>query len=154
VWRWASSAAARRRALDLFGFPDAGGFGLILDGADDNVVLRNSVTAGRGPAILVSSLDSMETSDRNVFARNVANSSLADGIVVAGNATATVLKGNTASENGDDGIRVDAAETTLTRNTANFNRDLGIEAVPGVIDGGGNRARGNGNPLQCTNVAC
>jgi len=65
-----------------------------------------------------------------------------------------VLKGNTASENGDDGIRVDAAETTLTRNTANFNHDLGIEAVPGVIDGGGNRARGNGNPLQCTNVAC
>jgi hypothetical protein len=26
--------------------------------------------------------------------------------------------------------------------------------VPGVIDGGGNRAAGNGNPAQCTNIAC
>ena len=42
----------------------------------------------------------------------------------------------------------------MTRNTANDNRDLGIEAVPGVIDGGGNRASGNGNVLQCTSVAC
>ena len=31
---------------------------------------------------------------------------------------------------------------------------LGIEAVFGVTDGGGNRAHGNGNPSQCTNVAC
>jgi hypothetical protein len=49
---------------------------------------------------------------------------------------------------------VDSAATTLTRNTANRNHDLGIEAVPGVTDGGGNRARGNGNPLQCTNIDC
>jgi hypothetical protein len=42
-----------------------------------------------------------------------------------------------------------------TRNSAFFNHDLGIEAVPGVTDGGGNRARGNGNPEgQCTGVAC
>ena len=44
--------------------------------------------------------------------------------------------------------------TTLVRNTANRNHDLGIEAVAGVIDGGGNKAQGNGNPAQCTNVAC
>jgi hypothetical protein len=42
----------------------------------------------------------------------------------------------------------------LTSNTANDNVDFGIEAVPGVIDGGGNRAFGNGNPLQCLNVVC
>jgi parallel beta-helix repeat protein len=138
----------------LFGFPDAGGFGLILDGADDNLVLRNSVTGGRGPAIFVTSLESQGTSDRNVISHNVTNSRFSDGILVNADATATLLKGNTANENGDDGIRVDAAGTTLTRNTANFNQELGIEAVPGVIDGGGNRARGNGNPLQCTNVTC
>jgi hypothetical protein len=34
------------------------------------------------------------------------------------------------------------------------NADLGIEAVPGVIDGGGNKAGGNRNPLQCSNVFC
>lgn len=43
---------------------------------------------------------------------------------------------------------------TLTRNTANDNVNLGIEAEPSVIDGGGNRAKGNGNPLQCLNVFC
>jgi hypothetical protein len=31
---------------------------------------------------------------------------------------------------------------------------LGIEAVAGVIDGGGNRAFGNGDPRQCLIVVC
>ena len=64
------------------------------------------------------------------------------------------VEGNTANGNGDDGIDVQNANTTLTSNTANDNVDFGIEAVPGVIDGGGNRAFGNGNPLQCLNVVC
>jgi hypothetical protein len=42
----------------------------------------------------------------------------------------------------------------LTKNTANDNGDLGIEAVSGVIYGGENTASGNGNPLQCLNVVC
>ncbi len=44
--------------------------------------------------------------------------------------------------------------TTIARNKANNNADLGIEAVPGVTDGGGNKASGNGNPAQCVNVQC
>jgi hypothetical protein len=32
--------------------------------------------------------------------------------------------------------------------------DLGIEAVRGVIDGGGNKASGNGDLRQCTNIVC
>jgi parallel beta-helix repeat protein len=65
------------------------------------------------------------------------------------------LVGNVATNNGDDGIEI-SAETgvVLTRNTANDNGDFGIEAVPGVSDGGGNKASGNGNPLQCLNVFC
>ena len=55
---------------------------------------------------------------------------------------------------GDDGIDVDAAGTTLTGNVAVHNHDLGIEAVPGVVDGGRNHARFNGNPAQCTNISC
>jgi parallel beta-helix repeat protein len=136
------------------GFPEAGGFGILLDGADDSLVQRNAVTGGNGPAIFVTSLESQGTSDRNVISRNVANSRLSDGILVNGDATATLLERNTANENGHDGIEISVAGTTVTGNTANFNHDLGIEAVPGVIDGGGNRARGNGNALQCTNVAC
>ena len=40
------------------------------------------------------------------------------------------------------------------RNLALRNGDLGIEAVFSVIDRGGNKAHGNGNPLQCLNVVC
>jgi large repetitive protein len=136
------------------GFPDAGGFGILFDGADDSLVERNAVTGGTGPAIFVTSLESPGTSDRNVISHNLATSRFSDGILVNADATATLLMSNTANGNGHDGIEVSAAGTTLTRNTANFNQELGIEAVPGVIDGGGNRARGNGNPLQCTNVTC
>ena len=69
-------------------------------------------------------------------------------------ADGTVLERNHVSGAGDDGIEVDAAAAVLTRNTAFFNHDLGIEAVPGVTDGGGNRAHGNGNPAQCSGVVC
>jgi len=34
------------------------------------------------------------------------------------------------------------------------NDDLGIDSVRGVIDGGGNKASGNGDPRQCTHIAC
>ena len=67
--------------------------------------------------------------------------------------------GNVATNN-DDGIEIDSGgaipenSVVLTRNTANDNGDFGIEAVLGVTDGGGNKASGNGNPLQCLNVFC
>jgi hypothetical protein len=57
-------------------------------------------------------------------------------------------------KNGDDGIDVENPWTTLFANSAFRNVDLGIEAVVGVVDGGGNRAAGNGNQLQCMNVFC
>jgi hypothetical protein len=65
-----------------------------------------------------------------------------------------VVSANVANYNGSDGFEIRVAGTTVTRNTANFNGDLGIDAVPGTIDGGGNRARGNGNPAQCVGVSC
>ena len=43
----------------------------------------------------------------------------------------------------------------VTRNTANRNFELGIMTnLVGVVDGGGNRARLNGDPLQCQGVSC
>lgn len=66
----------------------------------------------------------------------------------------TVLGGNSTVRNGDDGIDVNAVDATVERNRADHNADLGIVALPGVTDGGGNRARHNGNPLQCFNVVC
>jgi parallel beta-helix repeat protein len=138
----------------FFGFPDAGGFGIILDGADRNKLDRNTVTGGRGPAILVLTLDAPTASEGNTVSRNVANSRQSDGIYVGTGATATVVERNTANHSGNDGIHVDGPTTRLTRNIANNNHNLGIEAVPGVTDGGGNHASHNGNPAQCTNLSC
>ena len=77
-----------------------------------------------------------------------------DGIFVPAGATDNALVGNSASGTGDDGIDVEEPSTTLGRNRAFANADLGIEAVAGVIDAGDNRAWDNGNPPQCLNVDC
>jgi hypothetical protein len=56
--------------------------------------------------------------------------------------------------NDGDGIDVRSRSTKLTRNRAVRNGDLGIPAVEGMIDGGGNKASGNGDPRQCTHIVC
>jgi hypothetical protein len=66
----------------------------------------------------------------------------------------SLLKGNIAKGAEDDGFDIENASTKLTRNRAVRNADLGIEAVPGALDGGGNKASRNGDPLQCSNVFC
>lgn len=73
-----------------------------------------------------------------------------------------VIEGNRFEANGlgpgDDGLTVDAPLEVadgirVGGNVAAANADLGIEA-PGVQDAGENRARRNGNPLQCVGVDC
>jgi hypothetical protein len=94
---------------------------------------------------------------RGNYVRDAGVDDIGVGTDVNGNPAAvtdTLILRNTATGAGDDGIDVDSVATTLTRNGAFRNHDLGIEAVPGVTDGGGNKAAGNGNPLQCTNVFC
>jgi hypothetical protein len=66
----------------------------------------------------------------------------------------SLLKKNVARGARDDGFDIESRSAKLTRNKANRNHDLGIEAVRGVIDDGGNVARHNGDPRQCTNIAC
>jgi parallel beta-helix repeat protein len=77
-----------------------------------------------------------------------------DGVTVDAEARHTILRRNSASQSKDDGFDVEGSTTKVTKNSAVRNRDLGIEAVPGVIDGGGNIAHHNGDPRQCTHIAC
>jgi hypothetical protein len=77
-----------------------------------------------------------------------------DGFVVRSTDHHSLLAGNLARRSGDDGFDVESSSTKLARNRAVGNDDLGIEAVFGVIDRGGNRASGNGDPRQCVNVRC
>jgi hypothetical protein len=104
--------------------------------------------------IYVAHLDAATPPRDNRVTRNFASSEHADGILVDPDATGTSLSDNVAVASGDDGIDVDAPGTTVTGNVADHNHDLRIEAVPGVVDGGGNHANGNGNPAQCTDVGC
>ena len=91
-------------------------------------------------------------------AANVARGNLVrggrDGFLVARNDRHSVLTRNTAIGAADDGFDVESSSATLKSNRAVGNADLGIEAVTGVLDSGGNTARDNGDPRQCTNIRC
>ena len=60
------------------------------------------------------------------------------------------LRRNVAIRAGDDGFAIRSPTTKLVGNRALRNADLGIAAVRGVINGGGNVARHNGDHRQCT----
>jgi parallel beta-helix repeat protein len=85
---------------------------------------------------------------------NSVSENTGDGIFVDSATADTFIEGNRAKRNGDDGIDVENTSVAITDNIANRNVDLGIEALPGAGDGGGNRAANNGNPAQCQNVVC
>ncbi|MGA4993888.1 right-handed parallel beta-helix repeat-containing protein [Nonomuraea bangladeshensis] len=96
------------------------------------------------------------TSRGTVLYRNSVVNNGGDGILVDSTVTGTRIDNNDANGNGDDGIDVNATDsaTVIRNNRARNNGDYGIEATPGVTDGGGNHASGNGNAAQCLNIAC
>jgi large repetitive protein len=131
---------------------DVGGV-LILKGRA-NLVSRNVVVRARINGIRLAFEEPGLGGTSNVVRRNVVRGSRGDAFVVASRDRRSFLGGNLAIAGGGDGFDVENPSAKLHNNRAIRNADLGIEAVLGVIDGGGNRASGNGNPLQCTNVFC
>jgi parallel beta-helix repeat protein len=129
------------------------GTGIDVRDGNRNVIARNRVfragRQGHGTGIGIAK------GRGNLIARNViVRRAPDDGVHVFGQAKHTLLRGNRARHTKDDGIDVDSRTTKLTANRAVRNQDLGIEAVRGVIDGGGNIARHNGDPRQCTHIPC
>lgn len=153
-----SNLAAHNRIDDAVGFPDdpVGGFGIIVDGGDRNRLLHNDIrgTASNGIRVVAFDPEGTGPAEQTVLRGNRVAATHLDGILIDETATGTLLVGNWAAGSGDDGLDVESESSTLARNTALNNHDLGIEAVPGVIDGGGNRAAGNGDAAQCTNISC
>jgi parallel beta-helix repeat protein len=90
----------------------------------------------------------------NLTTNNGAGSTSADGIDVDG--IGTLIEKNTATGNGDDGIGIGlhAERPIIRNNTANNNHDHGIEGKNDTVDGGGNRASGNGGSAQYVDVTC
>ncbi|MCA1684103.1 MAG: right-handed parallel beta-helix repeat-containing protein, partial [Actinobacteria bacterium] len=142
---------------DTTGCPDQDGCGggIEIDGGNGNIAADNSVTRTLLDGLRVASFppDTPDNVD-TILRDNRVRSAGRDGIAVAaegdGAVTGALLDDNDVQGSADDGIDVRSASTTLTDNLAAHNADLGIDAVPGVTDGGGNRAFDNGNPLQCT----
>ena len=66
---------------------------------------------------------------------------------------AALVRWNTANDNCTEGIVIGQPGATLFKNVANNNIDIGIDAVKGTIDGGGNTATGNG-VTDCLGVIC
>jgi large repetitive protein len=130
--------------------------GIYVFGGDDNSITGNTVGGngdGSEGGIHLLPTDAGDPALRNAVTGNTVVGNVGDGVLVDVGASRSVITSNRADQNTDDGIDVDARGTTVTGNTANRNGDLGIEAVAGTR-GNGNTAAGNGNPLQCTGVAC
>jgi nitrous oxidase accessory protein NosD len=131
-----------------------GSDGIRVEKGHDNLVAANRVRLTRHVGITLGIHDPFIGGHDNVVRGNIVRGSLVDGIVVVAKDRQSLLLRNLVARSGDDGIDVDSSTTTVTGNRARRNGDLGIEAVFGVFDGGGNLASGNGNPLQCLNITC
>jgi hypothetical protein len=130
------------------------GFGISFEGGHGNVIARNHVAHAKEAAIRIAAFEpDTPPANHNVVRRNHVRQAH-DGILVERTAGHTLLRSNRATANRDDGIDVNNPTTKLTRNEVRRNGDLGIEAARGVIDGGGNKASGNGDPRQCTHIVC
>jgi parallel beta-helix repeat protein len=144
---------------DAAGCPDGCGFGVSVEDGAGNLVTHNLVvgTARDGIRVDAFAPDDFPTTD-TVIRGNIVRDADVDGISVGtdtGNPVPnTRIESNRVSRSADDGIDVARAGTLVAANTAGHNGDLGISAVLGVIDGGGNHAFGNGDPAECLNVAC
>ncbi|HEV8248539.1 MAG TPA: right-handed parallel beta-helix repeat-containing protein [Gaiellaceae bacterium] len=92
--------------------------------------------------------------DKSTIAGNHIRGSTLDGIHSFQGSSGNLFSRNHADRNNDDGIDIADAGNTITKNHAGRNGDLGIFAAAGNTDGGGNKAKHNGNPAQCVGVTC
>ena len=116
--------------------------GLIMSGYTSGLVSRNSVTncdIGITPSGTGLKVQTNTTSGNCI------------GMVV--DDPAALVRWNTANENCTEGIVIGQPGATLKKNVANDNIDIGIDAVEGTIDEGGNTATGNG-VTDCLGVVC
>jgi len=128
--------------------------GFALEKGRGNMLARNVIVRARGDGIYLGLREPPIGGVNNVLRRNLVTGSGDAGFQVNPKDRHSLLQGNIASGAADDGFNVASRSARLTNNRAMRNTDLGIQAAFGVIDGGRNKAHGNGNPVQCTNIFC
>jgi hypothetical protein len=158
---------------DATGCPDGGcGIGISFEGGTGSLIAANLVdgaaanpadaTSGAGIRVDEFASATGRSTIGTVVRGNLVRHAGGDGIAVGtshdDNSTGlvedTLVEANVVTGSVRDGIDVGRAANTVSRNVALRNGAFGIEAVAGVIDGGGNIAHGNGDPLQCLRIAC
>jgi parallel beta-helix repeat protein len=128
--------------------------GIRIEQGHGNLVANNVVVDARRAGIRLGIPHPFLGGADNVVRGNLVKDSRVDGYLVNAKDDHSLLRHNTARGAGDDGFDVESRTAKLTKNLALRNGDLGIAAVRGVTDGGGNVARHNGDPRQCTHIVC
>lgn len=131
--------------------------GAFVYGGDSNLIAKNAIKGngdGSEGGIHLLATEAGDGANYNRLVANRLTANVGDGILVDAGQIGTVIARNVARRNSDDGIDVASSSTTLFGNLLIRNGDLGIAAVPGVIDGGDNKAIHNGNPVGCQYVQC
>ena len=118
-----------------------GGDGIRIEKGHGNLVAHNVVAHTRRAGIRLGIKHPFVGGAHNVVRRNLVRDSRKDGFLVGKKDRHSLLKRNVAKRSGDDGFDIESRSAKLTSNRAVRNGDLGIEAVRGVIDGGGNIGR-------------
>lgn len=141
---------------DSRGCPDGCGMGISVEGGLRDVVAGNTVVRAADRGIRLDAYAGETGGDifRDNIVRGAGRDDFGLGEDAVGPIGRTLVEGNRAFGAADDGFEIRTPGTTLTRNRAERNGDLGFEVVAGAIDGGGNRSALNGNPLQCVGIAC
>ena len=138
---------------------------------DDNTLHRNKAVASGFDGIFVNSGAANTMLSRNVvlkpnsdgidargtsttIRRNIVKAAGFDGIFVPGSAVDTLVDRNFVLKSAGGGIDFRSGTGTISDNLAVRNTDWGIISTFAGRDGGGNRAFGNGQPSQCSNVSC
>src|SRR4051794_22220946 len=145
--------------------PEDCGTGIETFGGTGNLIASNVVsdTADQGIRLREFEADGGPPTIGNVIRANIVRDAGSDGIVVQdktnevtghGTIKDNLVANNFVTSAGHDGINVNRPANTVSGNVALRNDALGIEAVPGVIDGGGNHAFGNGDLRQCLIITC
>jgi len=119
-----------------------------------NLVARNVVVDVRGPGVVLGLVHPSIGGSDNIVRRNLVRRGGDDAFIVHPKDDHSLLKRNIARGATDDGFDIKGRAATLTGNVAVRNGDLGIHALRGTIDGGGNVARNNGDPRQCVHISC
>ena len=128
--------------------------GIAIEEGRGNLVARNVLIRPRLTGIYLALDDPPIGGTNNVVRDNLVKRSGGDGFLVRKEDHGSLLMRNIARGAEDDGFDVRSRSTKLRSNRALRSHDLGIEAVRRVIDGGGNIARHNGDPRQCTHIVC